>query len=333
LKKLKFNINASLATFGAFKERYVPEGYFKPKDLEQTLEAVSKIDRLNGLGVWYPGHPLIENPDKLKKKFNEYGLRVADICPELWGDKKWKHGAFSTHEKKIRKEAVKIAKATMDLALELDAYSVLIWPAHDGFDYVFESDYVKAYDYFIESLEEIAAYNPGVKLAIEYKQKDPRAKSYIEDIGKALYIIKCIKADNIGVALDLGHSLFAQERPAESLALLEREDKLYQIHLNDNYRDADPDLVFGSINFWDTLEMFYWLGKYGFDGWLNIDTSSPRNDPLKMLKLSVNFIEDFESLAEKLLCRQDRIGDNLAKNNFVDNMSLIREVIFKNQAK
>ncbi len=324
-----FKINASLATFGAFSERYVPGGYFEPKKWTETLEIMSGIDGLEGLHVWYPGHPLIENPDKLKRKFADYGLKVADICPELWADKKWKHGAFSSHEKHIRKEAISIAKKTMDLAVELDAYSVLIWPAHDGFDYVFESHYGQSYDYLLESLEEIASHNPKVKLAIEYKQKDPRAKSYIEDVGKTLYIIKSVQAQNIGGAMDLGHALFAQEKPAESLALLAREDKLYQVHLNDNYRDADPDLVFGSINFWDTLEMFYWLAKSGFEGWLNIDTSSPRNDPVNMLKLAVNFIKDYERLARKLLEHEQTIDSNLKKNNFVDNMALIREILFE----
>ena len=328
MKKLELRINASLATLGTFSERYVPEGYFDQMDIEKKLEIISSIDGIQGMGVWYPGHPLIDNPQKLKKKFSDYGLVVADIGPDLWSDRKWKNGALSTHEKKIRNEAIKIAKETIDIAVELDAYSVLIWPGHDGFDYVFESDYISSYDYLLESLEEIASHNPKVKIAIEYKQKDPRAKSYIEDIGKVLYIIKSLKSQNIGSALDLGHSFFAQERPAESLALLGRHNKLYQIHLNDNYRDADPDLVFGSINFWETLEMFYWLVKFKFNGWLNIDTSSPRNDPEKMLRLAVKFIKDYENLTNKLIEHRKIIDLNLKNNNFVENMAFIREIVF-----
>ena len=89
----------------------------------------------------------------------------------------------------IRNEAIKIVKRTMDLTLELNAYSVMLWPAHDGFDYVFESDYDGSWHRLIESLNEIGEYNRKVRIAIEYKQKDPRAKSYISNIGKLMFLM------------------------------------------------------------------------------------------------------------------------------------------------
>jgi xylose isomerase len=143
-----------------------------------------------------------------------------------------------------------------------------------------------------------------------------------------MFFIKCLEVNNVGAALDLGHALFAQERPAESLALYNKYGKLYQVHLNDNYRDADPDLVFGSINFWDTLEMFYQLGKADYKGWLNIDTVTPRNDRAKMLKLAVKFVKDYERMANILLEHENEIDENLKNHNYVDNMLLIRELIF-----
>jgi len=328
LKKLKLNINAHIGCLGTFNERYAPDGYLKELTFDEQLEIISKVDGIEGLAVWYPGHPLIDKPDKLIKKLAQYNLRVADIGPEIWSDPKWRFGTISSSDKKIREEAIRITKYTMDLAVELKAKSVLLWPAQDGFDYVFQSDYDKAWGYMIESLNEIGSHNENVKIAIEPKQKDPRAKEYIEDIGKLMFLIKCLDVDNIGGALDLGHSLFANERLAESLALYNRYGKLYQIHLNDNYRDADPDLVFGSINFWDTLEMFYYLGKTNYDGWLNIDTVTPRNDRAKMLELAVKFIRDYERLANKLLEHSDFIDRNIQNHNFADNMLLIREIIF-----
>ncbi|GAG73358.1 unnamed protein product [marine sediment metagenome] len=329
MDRLKLKINASVATFGTFSERYVPGGYYDQMDFEKKLDIISSIEGIEGMGVGYPGHPLINNPQKLKKKFSDYGLVAAVIEPDIYTDRKWKNGALSTNEKKIRDEAIKIVKETVDIAAELDAHSINLWPAHDGFDYVFQSDYISSYNYLLESIEDIASHNPGVKISVEYKQRDPRAKSYIEDIGKLFYIINSLKSQNVGGSLDLGHSLFAQERPAESLALLGRHNKLYQIHLNDNYRDADPDLVFGSINFWETLEMFYWLAKFKFTGWLSIDTFSPRNDSEKMLRLAVKFIKDYENMANRLLEHKEVIDVNLKNNNFVDNMTLIRDVIFE----
>lgn len=322
------NINSHLGSLGTFSERYVPGGYFEGIDFEISLDMMSKIEGLDGIAVWYPGHPLIEDPDKLKSKVLQYNLKIADIGPDLWTDPLFKNGTISSSDPKVRKQAIKIIKHTMDLAVELDAYSVLLWPAHDGFDYSFQADYDLAYLHMMESLEEIGEHNPSVKVAIEYKQRDPRAKEYIEDVGKLMFIISNLKASNIGGAMDLGHALFALERPAESLVLLNRYNKLYQVHLNDNYRDGDPDLVFGSINFWDTLELFYYLKKIDFKGWLNIDTVTPRNDRAKMLELAVKFVKDYENMAEKLHKHSDFIDNNLKNHNFVDNMLLIREIIF-----
>jgi xylose isomerase len=328
VKKLKLNINCHYGCFGLFAERYVPGGYNELYDFEKMLEVMSGIDGLEGLAVWWPGHPYIEEPAKLKSILSNHGLRVSDIGPDIWSDPVFKYGSLSSPDKSIRKKAIDITKKNIDLAVELGAYSVLLWPAHDGSDYVFQADYSSAWDYMLESVNEIGSHNPGVKVAIEPKQKDPRAKEYIEDCGKLLFFIKCLDVDNVGAALDLGHSLFAQERPAESLALYQKYGKLYQVHLNDNYRDADPDLLFGSINFWDTLEMFYWLGKADFKGWLNIDTVTPRNDRAKMLKLAVKFVKDYERMANILLEHKKEVDDNLKNHNYVDNMLFIRELIF-----
>ena len=328
MKKLKLNINCHYGCFGTFAERYVPGGYNELYGFEKMLQVMSEIEGLEGLAVWWPGHPYIEEPAKLRQILSNYGLRVSDIGPDISSDPVFKYGSISSPDKKIRQKAFEILKRNIDLAVELDAYSVLLWPAHDGFDYVFQADYSSVWDYMIESLNELGSYNPKVKIAIEPKQKDPRAKEYIEDCGKLMFFIKCLKVDNVGAALDIGHSLFAQERPAESLAIYQKYGKLYQVHLNDNYRDADPDLLFGSINFWDTLEMFYWLGKVDFKGWLNIDTVTPRNERAKMLKLAVKFVRDYEKMANILLEHEKEIDENLKNHNYVDNMLMIRELIF-----
>ena len=272
---MKLKIETHIGSLGTFAERYVPGGYMDELSFEKQLEIISKVDGIEGLFIWYPGHPLINDTDKLLKTLKNYNLKVSNIAAETYIDKKWKYCSISSPERKIRKEAIKIVKENMDLAKELNAYSVLLWPAHDGFDYVFQADYERAWGNLIESLNEIGEYNRNIKVAVEYKQKDPRAKAYIEDIGKLMLLIKSLDVDNVGGALDIGHSFFAGERPAESLAIYKIYNKLYQIHLNDNYRDADPDLLFGTINFWDTLEFFYWLSKTGYDGWMNIETVSP----------------------------------------------------------
>lgn len=60
----------------------------------------------------------------------------------------------------------------------------------------------------------------------------------------------------------------AYENPAETVALLKRYgDKLFHVHMNDNYRYWDDDMIVGSVHTIETLEFFYWLQRTGYDGW------------------------------------------------------------------
>lgn len=318
-------INTHLGCLGIFAGRYVPEGYSDKIDFHSQLEIISEITGLDGLNICYPG---TKDPEELLKMLSEYNIQVADVTVDIWSDRKWKLGSISSSDKKIRNDAINLIKEAMDISVELGAYSVLVWPAHDGFDYSFQTHYLDAWNNMIDSFEEIGDHNPGVKIAVEYKQKDPREKSYIENMGKLLLMIKSLHIDNIGVALDTGHALLAGERLAESLMIIDKYDKLYQIHLNDNYRNADPDLVFGSINFWETLEFFYWLRKINFEGWFNIDVVSPRDDRKKTLELTVKLIRDYEKLAGRLSNESEVIDKNLKEHSFSKNMLLIREILF-----
>ncbi|MFC2159214.1 sugar phosphate isomerase/epimerase family protein [Actinomycetota bacterium] len=318
-------INTHLGCLGNFAERYVPEGYQDKLDFRSQLEIISSVEGLDGLNISYPG---VEDPGKLLEILSEYNIQVSDLTVDTWSDRKWKLGSISSGDKKIRDDAIKLIKEAMDVSIELGAHSVLVWPAHDGFDYTFQAHYLDAWNNMIDSLEEIGEHDPKVKVAIEYKQKDPRGKSYIENMGKLLLLIKSLNVGNIGVAFDTGHALFAEERLAESLMIIDKYQKLYQIHLNDNNRDADPDLVFGSINFWDTLEFFYWLRNIKYEGWLNVDVMSPRDNRKKTLELTIKLIKDYEKMADRLGSVSEEIDKNLRVHSFSENMLLIREILF-----
>jgi xylose isomerase len=46
--------------------------------------------------------------------------------------------------------------------------------------------------------------------------------------------------------VDIGHALQAQKIPGESIAFLGAIGKLFFVHINDNYRNWDWDLVPGT---------------------------------------------------------------------------------------
>jgi len=326
---VKLKIDAHLWCLGSYAERYVPGGYFDDVPLEKKLEIFSKIDGLDGLVIFYPTSPLPSDPDKILKLLSNYNLQASVIEPEIWSDRKWKEGAFSTADKKIRKEAVNIMKEGMDLAKALKADSVLLWPAHDGFDYPFQTNYRDSWENMVETVREICRYDSNVKIALEAKSKDPRQKQYITNTGKALAFINDVGCANLGCALDVGHALMAGENLSESLSLIDSHKRLFQIHLNDNYKDADPDMVIGTVNFWEILELFYYLNKTDYQSWSSLDIISARDDRVRTLELAVKMTKLFKKLADKLSDNNDKIEKNLKGYHFADNMNLLTEILFK----
>lgn len=325
---MKLNVDAHLWCLGTYEERYVPGGYFKEMTTDQQLEIISKIEGLDGLFVFYPLAPLPDDPGRLVKKLDSFGLKVSNLAVECWSDRKWKYGAFSTNEAAIKKEVIKMFKDAIDFSKEIGADSVLLWPAHDGFDYPFQTDYKDAWKNMVETVGQICAYDPKVKIALEAKSKDPRQRQYISNTGKAMALINDVGAPNLGAAIDVGHSLMAQENLSESLALLDVHDRLYQIHLNENYKDSDPDMIFGTINFWEILEFFYFLSKTDFKGWSSIDIIAPRDDRAKSLALGVKLIWKYKEMADKLLKHEKEIDENLKGYRFADNMDMITDLLF-----
>ena len=326
---MKLNIDAHFGCLGTFAERYVPGGYCDEMSLDEKLEVMSKIEGVTGNFTHYPTEPLPKDPEKLIKKLADYNLVVSNLAPTLsYTERRFKHGAFCTTESKIIKESIESFKEAIDFAKAVKADSVLLWPAHDGFDYPFQVNYKDGWKRLVETIREIGEYDRSVKIAIEAKSKDPRQKQFISNSGKALAFVKDVGLENVGCALDIGHSLMAGENLAESLMLLDSHNKLFQIHLNENYKDADPDMIFGTINFWEILEFFYYLKKTDYMGWLAIDIMSPREDRVKSLRIGVKLVRKFNDLADKLMKYESEIDKNLISYSFADNIDLITDMIF-----
>ena len=323
-----FRISAGLWILDTFAERYVPGGYHDPLSFDRQLQIMSRIPGLDGMGVLYPPAPFPADPVKLVEKLAAHNLKLGDITVENYVSRSWKHGAFCTNEPEVRAENIRLCKEAVDFAAAIPGTTLTLWPAHDGFDYPFQADYHDGWRAMTTALQEICAHNPRVKIAIEYKQKDPRQRQYVSNVGKTMMLINDIGAPNVGAALDTGHALMSQENLAESAVILSTHQKLGTIHLNDNYRDADPDMIFGAVAFWDNLELYYYLKKLGYAGWQEIDITSPRDDRVKSATLVVKMTRLYERLAEKLLARSATIDENLSGYRFADNMDLITELLF-----
>ena len=300
----KYKIASGFAPFSPCADRFNVNGYRDAMTLEQQFAAASKIKGLTGTGLDYPYQ--FQEASQVKPLLKKYDLSFVTLEIGLYPDRKWKKGTYTAPDSGTRREAIEMSKKALDVAADLGADDVLMWPGQDGFDYPFESDYAKYWDLLVQSITEIASHRPDVRIAIEYKKQEPRTNCYIRNAGTLLALLHDVNRENVGGCIDLGHSLAAGENPGEAAVLLNRAGKLFQVHINDNYRDWDHDLIVGSVTFWETLEFFYWLKRCGWDGWYILDIFPYRMDGSDALQQGVDRTRFFIDLAEKIDSRNFR---------------------------
>lgn len=314
-----------LSNVGSVSDRYVTNGYGRPYSIDELFQRVKQIPQVTGVELVGTWHIAEGNVQQIKQYLNDYDLSLVSIIPDHFGHMKWKFGSFSAKNPEIRKLAISYTKEMMDVAKELDCDLLSLWPGQDGYDYVFQNDYIVERDWIAEGLKEVCAYRDDVNISLEYKIKEPRTHSYISTAANTLLICQEVSKDNLGVTIDFGHSLNAYETPAEAVALLKRHgNKLFHVHMNDNYRHWDDDMIVGSVHTIETLEFFYWLKRTNYTGWLSIDQYPYREDGLDAVREGVNMMEAYYQLAQSL--KDDEIQALIDRNNAAETSAFIRKL-------
>jgi len=271
---------ACLPTFGNCADRYCLSGYggggtTVPEMLDLSMN-VPGLDGLELVGNWHVNDKNIRDVAKL---FRDRNRKICMLVPDLWTQAKWGRGSLAAPDAATRQAAVDEVRKVMDWAGELGCPYVDVWPGQDGFDYSFQADYVAAWDWLCEGLAACASHNANVRVLVEYKLKEPRTHCFVSGAAKVLLLLQHL--DNVGVLLDVGHALAAGENVAEAAAILHRFGKLDYIHLNDNYRGWDDDMIVGSVHLVEYLELAYWLRRLDYRGWLTLDIFPYREDGVR----------------------------------------------------
>jgi len=286
-----------LAFMGQMKDRFAT--YQQPRDLAEKLELASRVEGIRGIEPIYPSDFQGMTPRRFKELLVENDLAVSSVNVNVKSEPKFHLGALTANDPGIRAEAVQYLKTGMDWAADLDVNLITVCPLSDGHDYPFEIDYNQAWRRLADCLGEAAAYRPEVRLSIEYKQSEPRARVIVPNAGVVLYLCEQIGLDNVGLTVDIGHSLYVGETPAQALSLTAIAGRLFLVHINDNYRNWDWDLMPGTVNYWDWLETMLLLDEIDYDGWLVSDVFPARTDPVQTLSACYRTIQYAERLLDK----------------------------------
>lgn len=285
------------AFLGGVKNRYMT--YQADRTLEEKFKVAAQIEGLDGLELCYPAD--FEDVGTLKSLLADHGFGVPSINVRSRRTGRWLRGSFSSARAEERAEVVDDFRRAMDLASELDAPRISTCPLNDGHDYVFEIDYLDAYRFAEETFSAICEHNREIKVCIEYKWNDPRVRCLLGSAGETLSFCHAVGAENLGVTLDIGHAILVKERAAQSVAMLARADKLFYVHLNDNDRNWDWDMLPGAFHFWEFLEFFYFLKEVGYaDDWYSYDIMSKETDTVETFNAAFHMTQVLEALTERI---------------------------------
>lgn len=285
------------AFLGGVKNRYIQ--YHPNKSITEIINMAGKIDGINGLELCYPAD--FENIPELKKSLLDNGLEVSAINVRSRRQGKWLRGSFSSSDKRERVEVTDEFKTAMDTALEVGTKRITTCPLNDGHDYIFEMNYFDAYNYAAETFSAICEHNRDVKICIEYKKNDPRTRCLFGSAGETLCFCQSSDAENLGITLDIGHALLSGERPAQSVALLQRAQKLFYVHLNDNDRMWDWDMLPGAFHLLEFIEFHYYLNLAGYDNdWFAYDVFAKEVNLEDHFRLVAKLTRKIENLTSRL---------------------------------
>ncbi|MBD3347161.1 MAG: TIM barrel protein [Chitinivibrionales bacterium] len=300
---MSFKYSVILGNLGNTCDRFLSSGYKEQLDKATMLKQAASIDRVTGIelvGTWDIDE---SNVKEMKSMLGDNNLQCASIIPDQFSQKRWGKGSFSAPDKSIREAIVKEIKTTVDIAVEMNCDLLNIWPGQDGYDYPLCADYLEERQWFIDGVVECAKYakEKGVKLALEYKIKEPRTHSYLARVADTIFVVNTINMDNVGICIDTGHAFMAYENVGESIALCKMAgDKLFHMHFNDNYSSWDDDMIVGSIRLVEYLEILYWLKKTCYQGWTSMDQYPYREDGYGAIRSSVLFVQRMEAILEKV---------------------------------
>ncbi len=240
----------------------------------------------------------------LKQKLDDMGLVAEFVAPRLWEHPMTIDGAYTANDPAARQYARDRSRKMLDVAQALETNLVVLWLAREG-TYLRESkDAVRAVDLLVEAIDDMLAYAPNIRIAVEPKPNEPMDMAYIPTIGHAAALgYKTRAPERMGVLVESAHAILAGLDPADEMAFGLAFNKLWSVHLNDqNGLKYDQDRSFGSVNLRRAFDQVLILDDYHFyeRGMVGMDVKAIRTQKADVAeKHLANSLEVFLWLVER----------------------------------
>ncbi len=282
------------------------------KDLKTAIIQIGQIDGIDCIDLNYPEHFQNYSIEEVRNILAENELSCNAI--NLRFRDEFLNGEFGNNDVEVSQKAIQLCKEAADVCRELEGDQMIIWLGFDGFDYSFQIDYIKVWAQVVRAFQTVCDYSQ-LPVSIEYKPYEERVHCLIDSFGTTMLMVQDIGRDNLGVTLDFCHMLMKKENPAFATAWLLERNKLYNMHLNDGEGSTDDGLMVGTVNLWKTVEVFYYLKKYDFNGAIYFDTFPKREAAQEECASNIAMCRRIEKMID--VYGMDRIGHVVEKNDAV----------------
>src|SRR5258706_5949168 len=237
-----YEFGAGIWMFQQFVDRYATDAYGPPVGTLEAIGRAAEVGDIKVLDINYPFAGEDVTVAQVRETLQRTGLRAQAITLHLYM-REFQLGSFTNPDPAVRRKAVDLGKQATLVAHQLDARYVKFWPGQDGFDYPFQVDYRRLWDYSVEGVRAVAQADPGMQFAIEYKGKEPRTHMFFSSAARTLLAIEDMGAGDVGIVFDLGHSFFSKETPADVLQLVSRRGEPGSAVLQDNTQRMDGGMA------------------------------------------------------------------------------------------
>jgi len=290
---------AGIWMFGQFLDRYATDGYGPPVAVCDAIRLAGSVGSLEAVDLNYPFWDAEGDVARIQDALLQAGLRASAVTPSIY-TREFRGGAFTNPDPKTRQRAVELVARATEAAYALGADYVKLWPGQDGHDYPFQVDHGRVWELALDGLRQVAEPYPGMRFAIEYKPREPRIQIVFSTAAKTLLGIEQVGLPNLGILLDLGHSLNAGETPAEAAQLILTRSRLLGVDFNDNFRRWDDDLAVASVHLMETVEFLLVLRQHGWKGLWQLDQFPFREDPVAAARASIRTLTALHRVIDRL---------------------------------
>src|SRR6266571_4074678 len=184
-----YEFGAGIWMFQQFVDRYATDAYGPQVSTLEAIERTAAVGDIKVLDINYPFAGEDITIAQVRETLQRTGLRAQAITPHLYM-REFQLGSFTNPDPAVRHKAVELGKQAIEVAHQLDARYVKFWPGQDGFDYPFQVDYRRLWDYSVEGVRAVAQADPGMQFAIEYKEKEPRTHMFFSSAARTLLAIE-----------------------------------------------------------------------------------------------------------------------------------------------